>query len=126
MAEQIWKMSDDYIAIALQHLCLRGPFPDRSKENLFDSRIEFLRVGFLFPGIAEQGLVALVSLREMRWRSDHIQKGDREMQTPASAHTTEQFEGLHESKCDEVRSAFRDFSAVQREIIQEKFFCSSR
>ncbi len=120
-ADLIWEMCDEYVAVALQHLCLRGPYPDKSTEGTFDFRPESLCVRFLFPGIAEPGFNALVGLRELRWRLGQTQKGDRLEQSPASAHSSEQLEAMFESKCQEIENLLREFSEVQREILNEKF-----
>ncbi len=115
-------MWEEYRPLALQHLVLPSPHHDESSERVFDEGPERLLIQFLFPGIAEKGMLLMVEVRELRWRLRCAKRYEKESQSILSAHSEEQIEAMFAEKCRVLEGVLNGLSVVQQELIREKFF----
>jgi len=122
LAAKVWQLSEDYIPLAMAHLSLGAPYEDKPAENRLDTRRETLRVQYLFPGIAKPGFDALVRVRTEQWWCKGALGFEHNLKTVAASVGAEHREAFYEEAKTVVRGFMGGLSALQRELLEEKFF----
>jgi len=121
-AERIWTLCEEYIPLAMEHLSLANPYPDKPAENRLDMIREVLRINFLFPRIAPKGFDALVTLRWQQWMCRGAKQVEASQKSILAASGAEHREAFFNESKAIVESFMESLSPVQQEIVREKFF----
>ena len=100
-AERLWKMCDDYVAAAFEHL-QSGPQSllqkrDTSSETFFDGAAEKFRLSFLLLNRTDDGAQLFLDLRRWRLRLRAARANNSAAKTILSEHLIEQLEAFFEN-----------------------------
>ena len=118
-AERVWAASNDYLVLAKAYL---RPEDDRYREGNALWKREEYRVSFLFPNWPERSRLDLCKVRCRFLAVEDAQRAEREEGSQGAASGAEHQEAAAVVSQKDAENAFAEFSRIQQEILQEKFF----
>lgn len=114
-------MCEAYVPIALEHLSLGAPNPNRESETTFSGEVELLRLTFLFPRFRDKATELLLNLRNLRWLYGNCKRHDEIAGKQDPTLCPEHLEAEFDAKRREIEPHLPAFSPIQQEILREKF-----